>query len=109
MAKYIDLKIDNDDISTDAAGQPLLVTDRDVIAQDVNHAIRESGYLTDIIGERNAQKRALIRKKMRMVIEGDNRIIPGSSIVKEAMTNTKTISLTISAETEFGPVTVGVY
>jgi len=107
MSTYIDLLIEDDDIATDAAGQPLLVTDRDVIAQDINHAVRESGLLSDLIGERNKQQRALIRKKLRTIVEDDSRIVPGTSTVTETMTDTKTISLVITAETEFGLIIVG--
>ncbi len=107
MSTYIDLLIENDDIATDDAGQPLIITDRDVIAQDINHAIRESGLMSDLIGERNRQQRALIRKKLRTVLESDSRVTPGTSSVTEIMTDTKKISLVITAETEFGLITIG--
>jgi hypothetical protein len=107
MSTYIDLLIENDDIVTDDDGQPLLITDRDVIAQDINHAIRESGLLSDLIGERNQQRRAMIRKKLRTVVENDSRVTPGTSSVSETLSSTKEIYLVITAETEFGLITIG--
>jgi len=107
MSTYIDLLIENDDIATDEAGQPLFITDRDVIAQDINHAIRESGLLSDLIGERNLQRRAMVRKKLRTVVENDSRVTPGTSSITEAMNSTKEIHLVITAETEFGLITIG--
>ncbi|MDP2548903.1 DUF2590 family protein [Oceanobacter sp. 4_MG-2023] len=107
MATYIDLLITDDDISTDTAGQPLLVTDRDVIAQDTRHAIRESGLLTKLIGQRDSQQRALVRKQIRQVVESDSRIKPGTSAVTEYFATTKNVQITVTAETEFGLITVG--
>ena len=50
--KYRDLLITDDDITLDAGGYPVLVTERACIAQDIQHMIRESGLLVDLVGER---------------------------------------------------------
>ncbi|WP_221800410.1 DUF2590 family protein [Oceanobacter mangrovi] len=107
MATYTDIKITNDDIELDTAGQPVLIYDRDVIAQDVGHAIRESGYLPQLIGQRNTQQRALIRKQIKRVIEADTRVKPGTSTVTEYFTSASAVAITATAETEFGLITIG--
>ncbi len=102
MPKYTDIKMQGDDIATDASGQPIQIYDRDVIAQDIGHAIRESGLLELLIAERSKQKRELIHKQLRMIIENDTRIDPGTSEITEATANT----LNITADSEFGKISI---
>ena len=107
MATYTDIQMVGDDFVLDAAGQPVLITDRDVIAQDIGHAIRESGLLPQLIGQRNSHQRALIRKQIKRVIEDDTRVVPGTSTVTEYFTSSRALAITATAETEFGLITVG--
>ncbi len=100
---YTDIKITDGDLSLDEFGQPVFIFDRDVIAQDLRHAIQESGLLELLIGERSRSQRALIYKKIRILVESDLRIIPGTCDV-ETVTTEKTF---ISAETDFGPISLG--
>lgn len=100
MAKYTDILMQGDDIATDDAGQPVYIHDRDVIAQDIGHALRESGLLESLIGERSQQRRALTFKKMRQIVEADTRTVPGTSEVTETTPG----NLQITAETEFGKI-----
>lgn len=103
MSKYTDLWIVDDQIKLDAAGIPELIHDRDVIEQDVRHALRESGLLEQLVGERSVQIKKLILKKIRILVESDARILPGSSAISAV--NKQTFS--ISADSEFGPVVLG--
>lgn len=80
--KYTDLNIQNDDFVLDVGGNPLLLTDRDVIAQDLVHMIRELGFLPPLVGNRNKD---LIEKTMveiSIAIDNDERIVPGSTKVE---------------------------
>ena len=54
---YWDLRIVDNDIALDVGRQPLKLADRASIAQDIAHMIRERGYLTAMIAERDARKR----------------------------------------------------
>jgi hypothetical protein len=99
-AVYIDIKITNNEIELDAAGIPIEIYDRDVIAQDLVHSIKESGLLQLLIGERNPEYKHLTLKKIRMLMESDTRIEPGSSSTKFINNNT----LRIGAGSEFGPI-----
>ncbi len=103
MAKYIDILIQGDQIALDSAGLPVQITDRDVIAQDVRHMLRESGLLEQLIAERSAAMRRLIFKQIRMLVETDARIIPGTSEINAVTPE----ELHLTAETEFGPITFG--
>ncbi len=105
---YNDILIVDSDISTDAAGQPISIYDRDVIAQDVRHAILESGLMTNLIGERSQQHRALALKKIRLIAESDGRITPGTASVQEQFTSLTDVGITVTADTEFGPISIGV-
>ncbi|MEH6344998.1 MAG: DUF2590 family protein [Bermanella sp.] len=100
---YTDLKILDGDLALDEFGQPIFIFDRDVIAQDLRHAIQESGLLELLIGERSQSQRKLIFKKLRILVETDLRIVPGTSQV-ETVTNEKIL---ISGETDFGPISLG--
>ena len=104
MSTYIDLKIIDDDLELDTSGNPVFVFDRDVIAQDVRHAIRESGLLFELIGERRPANRKLTYNKVKTLVEDDERVIPGSCSITEEDTD----AVFIFADTEFGPVDVSV-
>jgi hypothetical protein len=81
MALYLDLLIENDDVALDADGLPQIVCDRESIAQDLCHAIRESGYLVAMVAERSADLRQLILQQIITLVEDDLRIVPGSASV----------------------------
>ncbi len=77
--QYIDLLIEDDDLKLDADGIPVMTSDKPSIVQDICHAIRESGYAINMIGERNSEKRALLQNKILTIVEDDTRIIPGTA------------------------------
>ena len=77
-SQYVDLTIDRDDIKLDAAGVPVYICDSESIGQDIVHAIRESGFLVDMIANRNRDERRILINKIKMLVENDIRIIPGT-------------------------------
>lgn len=77
MAIYKDIKIENDDLLLDG-NQAVIIYDRDVITQDIIHAIRESGLLVDMIAERHQERRELLFTQIILLVEEDSRIIPGT-------------------------------
>lgn len=84
MTIYSDIKIPTtDDLALDEHGQAAMVTDRDVIAQDLIHAIRESGYLTEMVAERNPERRRLLLQNIILLAEDDERIVPGTVTLTE--------------------------
>ncbi|VFQ42386.1 DUF2590 family protein [Desulfoluna butyratoxydans] len=101
MTMYLDLLIEDDDLVLDAGGNPVTITDRDVIAQDLVHMIREEGFLPPLVGNRN---RGLVdRTKMMITLAVDNdvRIVPGSAAIDEV----KPGEFYLRAETmNFGPI-----
>lgn len=101
MAKYTDLLIQDDGIAADAMGMPILIYDRAVINQDIRHMIRESGLVEQLIAERSLKQQLLIFKKIRMLVEEDWRIVPGSSEI-----SIEQEGFLLNAETEFGPIGV---
>lgn len=100
MAKYTDILMQNDDIAIDRDNQAVIIEDRTVILQDLVHAIRESGYLVEMIAERGAERRGLLRNKIIDLVEEDTRIVPGT-----AKFSGEGEQWTLFADTyEFGPV-----
>lgn len=83
MADYVDLLITNDDLTVDPALEPMLTDNRDSIAQDLIHAIRESGLLVEIIGERDAVRRKTKMLEVSLLVDRDVRIIPGTTEFEE--------------------------
>lgn len=77
MSIYSDLEIRDDDLALDGA-QAALIVDRDVILQDLRHALRESGLPLLLIGERSGVRQRLIVNQMINLVEEDTRVIPGS-------------------------------
>lgn len=98
---YRDLFIIEGDIALDklATQTQNLITDRACIAQDIIHAMRESGLLERLIAERSQPLSRFLIDDLRRVIELDARIIPGSVSLEK---NHDQIYL--AAATEFGPI-----
>ena len=84
MAEYIDLRISKDDVTLDAGGQPVLLDGRASIAQDIQHMIRESGLLVDIIANRDVRARATNLVRITMAVDDDERIVPGTAVIRES-------------------------
>lgn len=84
MPDYIDLRITQDDITLDVGGNPTLLHDRASIAQDIIHMIRERGYLTAMIANRDARARRALMVRITMDVDNDARIIPGTALLDES-------------------------
>lgn len=82
MSRYSDIQIRDDDLALDGV-QARIIYDRDVILQDLRHALRESGLLIRLIGERLRGRRRLIEQEIIELVEADTRIVPGSVTLNE--------------------------
>lgn len=104
--KYIDLWIEDEDLSLDSGKQPILCDNRLSIAQDIKHALLESGLVTALIGERSSVLRSDIFLQMQLLIEEDIRLVPGTiQIIEKQRAETDKALLWIVAETvEFGQI-----
>ena len=83
MPTYTDLLISGNDFTLDAGGNPVMVHDRDCIAQDLVHMIRESGLLAHLVGNRDERLKASILIELEIAVENDKRIKPGSVLIEE--------------------------
>lgn len=98
---YLDLLITGEDITLDSGGLPVLCDNRVSIAQDIKHALLESGLVTALIGERSQIARKDLILQMVLLIEDDERLVPGTIRIFEQETD----RLLITAETvEFGEI-----
>jgi len=98
---YIDLHISNNDLTLDSGGEPLLLNNRDSIAQDIKHLIRETGLMVQIIGQRDPIRVKANLQALELLIEEDQRLIPGTVEI----TQSDTELFYVTADTvEFGPI-----
>ncbi|WP_415720343.1 DUF2590 family protein [Photobacterium ganghwense] len=81
--KYQDILIENGDVVLDAGRNPVLIQDRAVIAQDIKHAIIESGLAVEMVAERSRSKRADQKMKLELLVEEDVRLVPGTVRLEE--------------------------
>lgn len=79
MNEYVDLLITDNDLVLDPARQPLLVSDRASIAQDIAHLIRESGLLVTLVAERDRLRQRDCIQQMELLVEADERLVPGTA------------------------------
>ncbi|HCR3551201.1 TPA: DUF2590 family protein [Morganella morganii] len=102
---YIDLLITDRDFTLNSGNEPVLCDNRASIAQDCVHAIIESGLATQLVGERSTTLRADLRNQIEMLVEDDERIVPGTVRVNEE----SQVKLWITADTyDFGRISQGV-
>lgn len=80
---YIDLLIENGDFVLNAGNEPELCNNRKSIGQDIVHSILESGLVTQLIAERSPTMRADIFTQLELLIESDERIVPGTAAISE--------------------------
>ena len=101
----IDLLIPHDDFVLNTGNEPVLCNNRQSIGQDVIHSIIESGLATELIAERSPTLRGDIFTRMELLIEDDERLIPGTvSITEETLSR-----LWVTADTyDFGPLSLRV-
>ncbi|ECM2292147.1 DUF2590 family protein [Salmonella enterica subsp. enterica serovar Tennessee] len=93
------------DFVLNTGNEPELCNNRKSIGQDIIHSIIESGLATELIAERSPTMRADIFTRMELLIEDDERIVPGTvEIGEESRT-----WLWITASTyDFGGISVQV-
>ncbi|HBL6942176.1 TPA: DUF2590 family protein [Morganella morganii] len=102
---YIDLLITDRDFTLNSGNEPVLCDNRVSIAQDCVHAIIESGLATQLVGERSPTLRADLRNQIEMLVEDDERIVPGTVRVNEE----SQVKLWVTADTyDFGRISQGV-
>ncbi|HCR4427405.1 TPA: DUF2590 family protein [Morganella morganii] len=102
---YIDLLITGRNFTLNSGNEPVLCDNRVSIAQDCVHAIIESGLATQLVGERSPTLRADLRNQIEMLVEDDERIVPGTVRVNEE----SQVKLWITADTyDFGRISQGV-
>lgn len=102
---YFDLLITGGDIVLNAGNEPILCNNRYSIGQDLVHAIMESGLATALIAERSPTMRSDIFTQLILLIEDDERIVPGTTAIEEESLT----RLFITAETyDFGPLSQGI-
>ncbi|EPL3046317.1 DUF2590 family protein [Morganella morganii] len=102
---YIDLLITGRDFTLNSGNEPVLCDNRVSIAQDCVHAIIESGLATQLVGERSPTLRADLRNQIEMLVEDDERIVPGTVRVNEE----SQVKLWVTADTyDFGRISQGV-
>lgn len=98
---YIDLLITNGDFTLDSGNEPRRCNNRDSIAQDIIHSILESGITARLIGERSPTMRGDVLTQLQLLVESDERLIPGTIVITEESVS----RLYITAETyDFGTV-----
>lgn len=82
-SKFIDLHINNGDVVLDYGKNPTYLTDREVIAQDLIHAIIETGLAHLLISDRGTGVNADTQIRIKLLVEDDVRIMPGTVVVQE--------------------------
>ncbi|MGY2799877.1 hypothetical protein ACVWV0_004053 [Ewingella americana] len=102
---YIDLLITGRNFTLNVGNEPVLCNNRISIGQDIVHAIIESGLTTELVAERSPTLRADVILQLTLLIESDERIVPGTvNITEESLKR-----LWVEAQTyDFGKVEAGV-
>ncbi len=107
MAIYMDLHIENGDVMLDAGKNPTYLTDRNAIAQDIVHAIIESGLANLLVSDRGTGVSADTKTRIKLLVEDDLRIMPGTVQVQE--NSIKSGEWWVNATTiEFGEITASI-
>ncbi|URL05966.1 DUF2590 family protein [Avibacterium sp. 21-595] len=102
---YFDLFITDEDLTLDSGNVPTLCYNQQSIAQDIKHAILESGLATQLIAERSKILRRDIILQMIFLTEDDERLVPGTIIINEESPT----RLFLTAETyDFGSINLGI-
>lgn len=101
MSLYRDLHISNGDVVLDAGLNPAYLTDRAAIAQDIVHAILDTGLAHLLVSERGTGVTADTQIQMKLLVEDDERIMPGTVRIEEVNSG----EWWVFADTiDFGPI-----
>ncbi|MGL1932178.1 MAG: DUF2590 family protein [Desulfotalea sp.] len=99
--KFFDLLATDDDLTLDTGREPQLCTDRDVIAQNIIHMIREEGYLPPLVANRNVDLREKTKVEITLAVDNMITIVPGSALIEEPEPGTFYL---IADTIDFGPL-----
>lgn len=80
---FWDLLITDEDVTLDHYGMAKRCNNQESIAQDMKHALLESGLVTDLIGEKSRILRGDIYLQMILLLEEDERLVAGSIDITE--------------------------
>lgn len=98
---YTDLLIINGNFVLNSGNEPVMCNNRQSIAQDVIHMIIESALMKLLIAERSRVLRGDILMQLEMLVETDERIVPGTVTITEELSG----RYLIAAQTwAFGPL-----
>lgn len=87
MSIYIDLHIKNGDVVLDAGNNPTYLSNRDVIAQDIVHAILDTGLANLLVSDRGTGVTQDTQTQIKLLVEDDLRIMPGTVQVEQNQVN----------------------
>ncbi|SFC49984.1 DUF2590 family protein [Pragia fontium] len=103
--KYFDLLIVAGDFSLNSGNEPERCNNRVSIGQDIAHALIESGLPIKLLAQRSTTLRADIFTQMILLVETDDRIVPGTVLITEESAR----RLLLTARTyDFGDIVQGV-
>ncbi len=88
MTLYRDLHIRNGELVLDIGNNPTLLSDRAVIAQDIVHALLDTGLVHLLLADRGSGAAADTKTRMVLLVEDDLRIMPGTVKVEQSDTGT---------------------
>ncbi|ECI4647289.1 DUF2590 family protein [Salmonella enterica subsp. enterica serovar Ball] len=101
VSLYTDLLITDGDLTLDTAREPVICDNRLSIAQDMEHALMESGLPYLLIAENSPTLRDDLLTQMVILLEEDERLIPGTVFIDEERRG----QLRVTASTyDFGPL-----
>lgn len=102
---YIDLLIEGGSFSLNGGNEPVTCNNQQSIGQDIVHSVIESGLVVELIAERSPILRADVFTQLELLVESDERIIPGTVEIQEESAK----RLFVTAQTyEFGTINAGV-
>lgn len=95
MSQTLDIKLTEQDLTLTEQNNVGFVSGIAAITQDIKHLILETGYLVEMIGQRDTAVRADLRQKIAVECEKDNRLVAGSVVVAESDINTVNVTALI--------------
>lgn len=102
---YIDLLIADGSFSLNSGNEPFTCNNQQSIGQDIIHSIIESGLVVELVAERSPILRADVFTQLELLVENDERIMPGTVEIQEESAK----RLFVTAQTyEFGTINAGV-
>ncbi len=101
---YFDLLITDGNFTLNTAAEPQLCKNRDSIAQDVIHMIIESELSKGLVAERSPTLRADIVMQLELLVETDDRIVPGTVSIRYSGGDYLILAETV----DFGPLSLEV-